>query len=152
PFTVYSGSVSSLCAMADQHLLPRWDPRCGDAPVKYEQRSNPVFKTFVHDTESAVELFVKKFYPDPSNDCKPRPIAILSEAATTFGRAVVGPVQLQGKDGTNTSTGPSNVRDCIDNFVYPREIASLRNAARSATGNTTSGSSTSVIAPGQLPL
>src|SRR5262249_1204063 len=92
-------------------------------------------------TETAVERFVKTFYP---KGCTHQTLAILSEGATTFGN--VG----RAKDLTSE---PSDFRNCIANYVYPREIASLRNAARAATGNTTAtGSSTAASTPSQLPL
>jgi hypothetical protein len=161
-FTVYSGSVSSRCALLDQRLLPSWDARCGDAPADYEKRSNPIFKTFVHDAESAVERLVKTV--SPAGDCQDHPpIAILSEAATTFGGAFKGPdADKNTKSGNGTdldkdvktqSSKPApDIRKCIANYVYPREIASLRNAARAATANTTSGSSNAVSTANQLPL
>jgi hypothetical protein len=206
PFTVYSGSVSSLCAMADQRLLPDlitresdakekklahdWLLRCGKNPDTYTQLPNRTFKTFVHDTESAVDLFVNKFYPNqkaypdqdtkvqpnkesaldllvqtfnPPVDCRDHPpIAMLSEAATTFGSAVqnTGVAKEKSKDkglgaekpATDSSSRPSKP-SCVATYVYPREIASLRNAGRAATGNTTtSGSTTATATPGQLPL
>ena len=154
PFTVYSGSVSSLCAMAEQGLLPTWDPRCGTGPEPYSKPTNLTFKTFVHDTESAVQLFVHTFYT-PSQDCRQPPIAILSEAATTFGSAVEGAKETKSAFGfrKHANEAAPDFTKCIANYVYPREIASLRNAARAATGNTTtSGPSASVTAPGQLPL
>jgi hypothetical protein len=156
PFTVYSGSVSSFCAMAQQGLLPDQNNRCEYVP---DEPTKLTFKTFAHDTESAVERFVNKFYPNqkktdsqdsesafqflvntlnPPVDCiEHPPIAVLSEAATRFGSAV----------------GQHKTGACVASYVYPREIASLRNAARAATGNTTtSGSNTAAAAPGQLPL
>lgn len=141
PLTVYSGSVSSVCAMAEQRLLQEWPGRCGNTLTKeYTARPNLRFRTFVHGTESAVDRFVTEFYPDPDTDCAQPRIAILSEAATTFGAAVKG-------------TQPSGVAKCIANYVYPREIASLRNAGRAATENTASnGTGTIAATADQLPL
>jgi hypothetical protein len=151
PFTAYSGSVSSLCAAVDQGLLD-WNPRCGNVPPPSAKPPDLIFKTFVHDAESAVDRFVTTLYP--AGDCENHSIAILSEAATTFGVAV-GKTQVgsPGQSGATGQTGQAESKPCIVNYVYPREIASLRNAARAATGNTTTnGSNTAVVAPNQLTL
>jgi hypothetical protein len=122
-FVVYSGSVSSVCAMAEQGLLDKWPDElsdvCGQEPKDYGSAvSIPTvaFRTFAHDTESAIRSFVRIAYPHPDRDCTRPQIAILSETATTFGASV---------------RGPSNP-NCITNLAFPREIASLRNASRSA--------------------
>ena len=126
-FIAYSGSISSLCAMAEQGLVDEW-PRadCANEPKDYVNRMkapNVTFRTFVHPAESAVKEFVRTIYPH-SGDCLRPKIAILSETATTFGGVV-----------RSEPTGQAAPRDpdfggCIASFAFPREIASLRNARR----------------------
>ena len=158
PFTVYSGSVSSLCAMADQGLLPQLkDPasvthdnekedeqarqqliHCGVDLTAYTQRAEPVFKTFVHDTDSTLDWFVTRS-ADRSGSCTEPRIAMLSESATAFGASM---------------HADADHSPCIVNYVYPREIATLRNAGRAAADNTAASGGTSAAAPvpDQLPL
>jgi len=120
-FTAYSGSVSSACAIAEQGLLERWPEACQKPPRDYEAiRSHKLsFRTFVHGAESAIAHFVRSI---PALDCTPPQIAMLSEAATTFGEAVVDR-RLTMSEG------------CITTFAFPREIASLRNASRAGAGS-----------------
>src|SRR5262249_5077953 len=109
--------VSSATAIRNQGLQSPFR-LCG--PVVSNQTKNLEFGSFVNDTECAIERFTKFLETNRDVTCpSERPdIAILSEAGTTYG-----------------AVPPSE--DCYARFVYPREIASLRNAyPRSASGAT----------------
>ncbi|HKW02589.1 MAG TPA: hypothetical protein VJN96_22375 [Vicinamibacterales bacterium] len=116
-FTAYSGSVSSLCAMADQGLKAPTAESCQDRKADYKPATSLVFNSFVHDTESAVQQFVHALQTDGAveMDCKQPQIAILSEGATTFGDVTQAATRLRAQ--------------CVQTFVFPREISNLRNAA-----------------------
>jgi hypothetical protein len=123
-FTAYSGTVSSLCAQDNQRLLANQELRgkalslCGSGPA-YEQEDTLTFKSFVTSTEVALEQLVTVLIQDRDIKCDGTPqVAILSEAATTYG-AVSKPAG-------------GNQQDCYTKFYYPREIASLRNASPAA--------------------
>ncbi len=140
-FTVYSGSVSSLCAMATERLLDKWPSLCGPPDGNYTKSATIDFRTFVHDTESAVTTLVAKL--DPSNGgCSTPQVAILSEAATAYGQAM-----------QHDSAHAPDSQGCIESFVFPREIASLRNASHSTSTSGSNGSNpSSAVSAGQLPL
>lgn len=125
-FTAYSGSVSSLCAMADQGLKKPAAEWCQGPTAVYEPATSLVFNSFVHDTESAVQQFVRALQADSAveMDCTQPQIAILSEGATTFGDVMQATTRLRAQ--------------CVQTFVFPREISNLRNAA-------------SALAPGAAP-
>lgn len=123
-FTAYSGSVSSLCAMADQGLKRPTAEWCQGPTAEYEPAASLVFNSFVHDTESAVQQFVRALQADRAITCDEPQIAILTEGATTFGDVTQAATRLRTQ--------------CVQTFVFPREISNLRNAA-------------SALAPGAAP-
>ncbi|HEV2991466.1 MAG TPA: hypothetical protein VG759_23730, partial [Candidatus Angelobacter sp.] len=112
-FTVYSGTVSSAAAIRQQH---------------FEKLTPPLtFRAFVNDSESAIRSLLGFLHDKHEITCNDAPeIAILSEAATTYG------------DAPRDSAQPCR----YTSFSYPREISSLRNAykqmvsdAAPSTGN-----------------
>ena len=99
-FIAYSGTVSSICAQYNQQLLKndQVHPGPDNAPAsvaecnffpEYSQVSNLHFKSMVTDTETAVHRFLSTLQEDDKQiDCnKPAQVAILSEAATSYGTA-----------------------------------------------------------------
>ena len=150
-FNAYSGSVSSVCAMAAQGLASPPDWLCGPSTASSRNLS---LRSFVFDTESAITRFVETLKhshaiecdppdplhppppPDPRHPPPPPQIAILSEGATTFGQATT----------SSQVTTPSQTTGCVQNFVFPREISNLRNASR-PTGTSTTGASSDPSAP-----
>jgi hypothetical protein len=122
-FSVYSGTVSSLGAQKNQASLFK------DLGLK--------FKPLVTETESAVNQFLFILQNDHDIQCQPPEVAILSETATAYG----GAIEQAKKEGKEDP--------CFTTFVYPREIASLRNAyeASGAQKNTPAGSTAGTQSP-----
>src|SRR5260370_42082991 len=88
--TAYGGTVSSFCAiynqdLYDQPLTPELITlRCAQHPEKTTQHLK--FRSLVNDTETAVSKFVSLLQQSKNINCKGHAeIAILSEAATTYG-------------------------------------------------------------------
>ena len=138
-FTAYSGSVSSLCAMADQGLKRPTAESCQDRIAGYEPAASLIFTSFVHDTESAVQQFVRALQADRAITCDEPQIAILSEGATTFGDVAQAATRLRTQ--------------CVQTFVFPREISNLRNAASAlAAGSAPSAAGATDATRPFLPL
>jgi hypothetical protein len=163
-FIAYSGTVSSICAQFNQRLLKAEDIKpgspdvyspaaeCSASPDGYSQVSNLQFKSMVTDTETAVQRFLGTLQDvDKQIDCdKAAQVAILSEAATSYGTASRAArkkldenEKASQKDaGHEKGSGSQRVeKPCYTNFSYPREISTLRNAYTS-TVKPASGSET----------
>lgn len=132
PFTAYSGTVSSSSAVEKQGLPYTCGPG-KPCPL--------IFRTFVHDTESALRQFVLDAINNGEIQCTQRPeIAILTETNTAYGSApgyAKAPrefMKKQAQSGMVESPEPDTAK-CVTNFSYPREISSLRNAYSSPEGN-----------------
>lgn len=132
PFTAYSGTVSSSSAIEKQGLPYTCDP---------EKPCPLIFRTFVHDTESALRQFVLDAINNGEIQCTQRPeIAILTETNTAYGSApgyAKSPrefMRKQAQSGIVESSEPDTEK-CVTNFSYPREISSLRNAYSSPEGS-----------------
>lgn len=125
-FTAYSGSISSICAVEKQGLRT-YPQMCPQPQVAVLPSSNLDFRSLVYDTESAVQSFIASLEDKGEDPCKaPTSIAILSEAATTYGHTQR---DLQRKTSTKpTLQATPSQDDCYVSFSYPREISSLRNA------------------------
>ncbi|HKD81913.1 MAG TPA: hypothetical protein VKH81_19620 [Candidatus Angelobacter sp.] len=144
-FTAYSGTVSSRCAAENQNLpdssfpadkvpsacaqqdtsgppAPRPAPPPTSSPSP-TPTPNLIFSSLVGDSESMINQFIDQLRDKGNIQCKGGvEIAILSEAATTYGGAAAAPkVEDADKKCTYTS------------FRYPREISSLRNASASSS-------------------
>ena len=163
-FIAYSGTVSSICAQFNQRLLPTQQvnpgvnnspssvAECNPWPGEYSQVSNLQFKSMVTDTETAVHRFLDTLQDvDKQIDCdKAAQVAILSEAATSYGTASRAARKRidenekasQKEAGHEKGSGSQKVeKPCYTNFSYPREISTLRNAYTS-TVKPVSGSET----------
>jgi len=129
-FNAFSGTVSSICAIKNQELLAQDSPTSspfqgceqsepGEPPAKTAPTSKIKFHTLVVDSETAVQELISVLHGKDAIQCYtgiPQ-VAILSEAATTYGNAI-----SQG-----------NLQDCAYTDIrYPREISSLRNASSSS--------------------
>ncbi|HEY6352766.1 MAG TPA: hypothetical protein VI636_25505 [Candidatus Angelobacter sp.] len=108
-FVVYSGTVSSMCAIQKQGLSTA-STECPAPPKDAKGANIKEFHTLVNSTEPAVRSLIN--YLKDQIDCESRPIALLSEASTTYGHT-------QRENGADR---------CYVTFSYPREISSLRNA------------------------
>jgi hypothetical protein len=108
-FTVYSGTVSSATAIQQQH---------------FDKIKPPLtFRPFVNDSESAIWSLLNFLREKHELACNDAPeVAILFEAATTYGSAPRGSAQ------------PCR----YTSFSYPREISSLRNAYKQMVSDATS--------------
>ena len=120
-FVAYSGTVSSECALQNQHLLDKPSDLCELASPQYKKASHVTLKSFVTSTEFSIQRFIDFLGGKRQIDCDPHlppKVAILSEAATSFGSALRGQLRARG-------------RFCwaaITSFSFPRDISSLRNA------------------------
>jgi hypothetical protein len=120
-FTAYSGTVSSICAQITQGVSGESSSFCDAQPKLLE---NLKFKSFVTDTESAVDEFMKLLHANHDINCGNDPeVAILSEAATTYGSTTAPKLTLP-----KLNVGSTSDKRCFTSFSYPREIAALRNA------------------------
>ncbi|PYP89850.1 MAG: hypothetical protein DMG65_12780 [Candidatus Angelobacter sp. Gp1-AA117] len=130
-FTAYSGTVSSSRAIEKQGLPYTCNPKL-PCPL--------VFRTFVHDTESAIRRFVLDAINNGEIQCTQRPeIAILTETNTAYGSApenAKSPREFMKKQAqSEIAEAPvPDTEKCLTNFLYPREISSLRNAYSSPEG------------------
>jgi hypothetical protein len=98
-FSVYSGTISSEANVNRQRSA------FAELGIK--------FQSLVSDTQSAFIKLIVQLHGDKDISCVGKPeVAILSETETAFGVTIV-----------ETKAHP-----CYTEFVYPREIASLRNA------------------------
>jgi len=134
-FTAYSGTVSSAAAIRNQRFeLPPWPkPNSTEqsTPQKPDSRAKPVLprvrlRSFVTSSESSIGRFLAWLDTDQGIHCNDHPeVAILSEAATTYGSI------------TAKSMPSGDVSDQCQptRFLYPRDISSLRNAYRRAAGS-----------------
>jgi hypothetical protein len=129
-FTAYSGAVSSLDTLSAPDLQP--------LPPGDRTARPLTLRTFVHDTDSAIDILVdalansRAIGHNRTAICDEPEIAILSEAATEYGAVA-------------RKAGP-----CVETFVFPREISSLRNASSAAGAAAPQPSS--AVSSGQLPL
>jgi hypothetical protein len=129
-FTAYSGAVSSQDILSAPDLQP--------LPPGDRQARSLTLRTFVHDTDSAIDMLVKALANtravgyDRSVACDEPEIAILSEGATEYGAVARKP------------------DSCVETFVFPREISSLRNASSAAAAAAPQQSS--AVSGRQLPL
>ena len=136
-FTAFSGTVSSSQAMQFQDL----GPNCTDPNT-----CKVVFRSLVHDSESAREEFLAALQSTGSINCtEPVQVAILSEAGTSYGAS-------SHADGKETGTDNRDKKCTVDNFVFPREIASLRNAYQSNQQATPSQPANAVGNQSNLPF
>lgn len=126
-FTAYSGTVSSICAIKNQGVLNQdflaANLPSGCAPGSTAgAASAPHLRvtSLVGDAETIVKNFISALREKGNIECTgTAEVAILSEAATTYGGATVT------KDPENNCPYTS--------FRYPREISSLRNASASSS-------------------
>ena len=137
PFVAYSGTVSSRCAQENQGLA-RSTPDCATSVAK--PVANLEFQSLVTDTETAVRNFMSWLETDDHIDCKRQSdVAILSEAATAYGKASRSPGNVSSDSakasGSSSAglaesgtSGSSAKNPCYASFAYPREISMLRNA------------------------
>lgn len=167
-FIAYSGTVSSICAQLNQRLLKdeQIEPGSKDpySPAAecawlgaYSQESNLQFRSMVTDTETAVHRFLNTLQDeDKQIDCdKPAQVAILSEAATSYGNASrAARKRLDDNDaasqkeaGGEKDSSQKPKEPCYTNFSYPREISSLRNAYTSTVRPSSSSETTNPSAP-----
>lgn len=136
-FVAYSGTVSSRCAQENQGLA-KSTKECTTSvamPV-----TNLKFQSLVMDTETAVGNFMRWLETDDHIDCTRQPdVAILSEAATAYGKASRSPASVSlntakasdsssMRAGKAAASGESAQNLCYASFAYPREISMLRNA------------------------
>jgi hypothetical protein len=127
-FTAYSGSISSVCAVEKQGLqtYPQMCPQ--PLPVAVSPAPKLVFHSLVYDTESAVQSFIASLESKGEHPCRaPTSIAILSEAATTYGHTQRD-LQREALPKSYPPAPSARHDDCYVSFSYPREISSLRNA------------------------
>lgn len=125
-FKAYSGTVSSICAMESQHLVKSTE-LC--TATGQEVDANLRFKSYVGDTESAIESFLESlvYHGDINCDSREAPqVALLSETATAYG-ATGSFLQKRAKKDFSAS--------CATSFSYPREISSLRNAYQASVSS-----------------
>jgi hypothetical protein len=122
-FAAFSGTVSSVCAIHDQGLfnqpalVEEFSPDC--IKEKVEAAPNLTFRSMVGDEETAVRKFLAALKARDAIQCgdgNATQVAILSEAATTYGGAA----------------GTAKDECTYTHFRYPREISSLRNASASS--------------------
>jgi hypothetical protein len=172
-FIAYSGTVSSICAQYNQRLLrdDQVQPGANNSPSsvaectpfpEYSQVSNLQFKSMVTDTETAVRRFLNTLQGEDSQiDCnKPAQVAILSEAATSYGTASRAARKRldenekanQKNDGQEKGNSQKAEKPCYTNFSYPREISSLRNAYTSTVKPSSSSETTNPSAQNYLPF
>lgn len=148
-FTAYSGTVSSICAVQNQHLDNGDPDLCHQPAAGTDLISWVDFRTFVADSEHSVQRFIQFLKDKKEIKCeagKPE-VAILAEAATTYGAAQRSAVRQRVRDddhraGTPEDGGPGTLSNagCSTGFSYPREISSLRNAYNAAASvSSTSG-------------
>jgi len=136
-FIAYSGTVSSTCAMQDQGLVKSPNHECLSGDEKPLRVANLEFHSFVTDTETAIAEFVTFLKSGKHiSRCGEHPeVAILSEAATAYGKAS----RPSGKNNETPGEAAGKGLDdsCYASFAYPREISNLRNAYRPAAKGTT---------------
>lgn len=146
-FTAYSGTVSSICAIQEQHLGIGSTGLCNKTIAKTDLTSWLQFRTMVSASELSVNRFIGMLRTSGEIKCdqgNPE-VAVLAEAATTYGAAQrrqihVPPKQNQSRpesvpDGEfedASSEAVEDVKNCSAGFSYPREISNLRNAYHAA--------------------
>jgi hypothetical protein len=132
-FTAYSGTISSTCAIKNQGLLDKsfstdnLPPTCSKEISNSAAAREPApaphltVASLVGDSETMVQDFIQELQEKGNIDCKSSvEVAILSEAATTYG-------------GVTVTKTPGEQNSCpYTSFRYPREISSLRNASASS--------------------
>lgn len=138
-FIAYSGTVSSRCAQENQGLAGS-PLECTTPQDNSLKVPNLKFQSLVTDTETAVRNFMSWLQTDDLIDCKRQnDVAILSEAATAYGKASRPPgnvspdsakvsVSSSIRTGEPGAASSSAKNPCYASFAYPREISMLRNA------------------------
>jgi hypothetical protein len=145
-FIAYSGTVSSLCAQTNQHLLE--DPfLLGQAgslcrePLPQQGIAHLKFRSLANPTEIELKRFIELLQSDDDIKCHGRDgraqVAILTEAATTYGSAIA----TGHDDGISGVISKDDSYICYTIFSYPREIANLRNAYPAADNQASPASS-----------
>ncbi|HEY6307635.1 MAG TPA: hypothetical protein VI488_14375 [Candidatus Angelobacter sp.] len=131
----FSGSLDSLRRLTAANAPHSFTANSGtvsSSSAISNQRLPFRFQSMVNETESAVSAFIEELMHDRDIACDGSPeVAILSEAGTTFGGVTFG--------------------RCYTSFVYPREIASLRNAYQAAGSGGTANTAATPASP-YLPL
>ena len=152
-FTAVSGTVSSICAIHNQGLvdqsfvLDKLSPACVDKEKQAAEKSKAAtagptpapsptpsltFKSMVSDSETVLRKFLSALKEKGDIECKDfAEVAVLSEAATTYGSAGSTPTTPDQK-GDATGATQGRAAECsFTSFRYPREISALRNASAS---------------------
>jgi hypothetical protein len=135
-FMAYSGTVSSICSVWNQGMSKNLNGECPSLDEKPSRVANLEFQPFVTDTETAIKEFIAFLELGRHiSPCAANPeVAILSEAATSYGTASRQPAK---NDEVSAESGLKKIEPCYANFAYPREISNLRNAYRPSGKNTT---------------
>ena len=152
-FTAYSGTVSSMCAIANQGLLDATFTAENSQPCVEQHPHRPqnlTFESLVSNSETVVEKFLNVLKNNHSIRCGSpalSEVAIFSEAATTYGG--VGKEDKEGKKDNKEGKKVS----CYTSFRYPREISRLRNASASSEPTAEVSPQTGVVSvPTHLPF
>jgi hypothetical protein len=125
-FDAFSGTLSSGCAIKTQGLPTQHYPpgellRCSENNIP-SPPAHLTLQSLVVDSETVVRSFLVTLKINNAIQCgdgKSSQVAILSEAATTYGNAA-GAMKAQANQCSYAD------------FRYPREISSLRNASASS--------------------
>ncbi|HZI57328.1 MAG TPA: hypothetical protein VFF39_11160 [Verrucomicrobiae bacterium] len=168
-FHAYSGTLASSCALQEQGLstAPKSDCSSGLGPMiaqqaknmpttkKTEHPENLFIRSFVHDTESALQILTvwleKTDRPIPMHGCR-HDLAIISEAATAYGQTVPNPAEPKSPGGSTGQQVGSADQNCYVVFKYPRGISTLRNAYAGQEQNSKPGQASSNTALESLPF
>lgn len=176
-FTAYSGTVSSICAIHNQGLvdqsfvLDQLSPDCvNKEKLAAEKSSAPkasptpspsptptpslTFKSMVSDSETVLRKFLSALKEKGDIECHDSAeVAILSEAATTYGSAGSTPTTPEQENGDTGATKGRGADCSFTSFRYPREISALRNASASSGPPVAAPQQTGVVqAPAYLPF
>ncbi|HEY4676655.1 MAG TPA: hypothetical protein VIJ01_05820 [Candidatus Angelobacter sp.] len=182
-FTAYSGTVSSICALQGQGLvdesfvLDKRSPDCVDKEKSAAGKSNaakasptpsptsaPVtaptpipsltFKSTVSDSETVLRKFLNALKKKGDIQCgNSTEVAILSEAATSYGSAGSTPITAGQSDAATVSAKDQAGECSFTSFRYPREISALRNASASSGPPVAATPQTGVVqTPTYLPF
>jgi len=146
-FTAYSGTVSSICAIQEQHLGIGPQELCNKTIDKTDLTSWLKFRTMVSASELSVNRLIGLLKTTKEINCVPGnpEVAILAEAATTYGAAQRRQIDVRPQQSqTQQKSVPAvefedlsrevvdDVKNCTASFSYPREISNLRNAYHAA--------------------
>lgn len=136
-----NGAAFIVCSMEDREMTL--------APVCPAEKKTPqlargiTFKSFVAPSETSISRFIEYLKTAKEISCTPGhpEVAILSEAATTFGAAQRPSGRYMGKLQTSAIASVQSedvgLDACYAGFSYPREISSLRNAYHASAGDVT---------------